>query len=479
MANVPFDEYIEGKDPLPSSIGGEDKIPVVRDGIVYTTDLQTELAAKANLASPTFTGTVAGVSKSMVGLGNVDNTSDATKNSASATLTNKSISGSSNTLTNIAQSSITSLTTDLALKAPLASPALTGNPTATTQTAGNNTTRVATTAFVTTAVSEVQTLVNTMKALPNNDYAIRVTDGVISFVATSTTETAELLLDSNGWSGVSISPATNTTDDNLDQYLVGGPFNTALWSTESYYKWWIFYITGNNNGSPITANYGGPSLTTVVGRSGANITALKLEITAKPPSTGVPQIRLTDYQDPGDTGDGRTEPVFYQRMWIKFDPEIAIRAAREGGDFYHIFWEPKCEPDYRMRVQLEWNGSKLVWVAHDDVLTNSTHIHDGTNSSVDVVLASASSSDGWHKFEVYVDRPNGVWRAAIDGSNIINLNFGAGTDLYGASGNVMNFPMFVQLYSTPSLPFVGGDGPMYMLVEDIELWDSPPLDAWS
>ncbi len=41
----------------------------------------------------------------------------------------------------------------LALLAPLASPALTGNPTAPTQTAGNNSTRVATTAFVQAAVS--------------------------------------------------------------------------------------------------------------------------------------------------------------------------------------------------------------------------------------------------------------------------------------------------------------------------------------
>lgn len=40
-----------------------------------------------------------------------------------------------------------------ALLAPLASPALTGNPTAPTQTAGNDTTRLATTAFVTAAVA--------------------------------------------------------------------------------------------------------------------------------------------------------------------------------------------------------------------------------------------------------------------------------------------------------------------------------------
>src|SRR5215470_16774778 len=42
-----------------------------------------------------------------------------------------------------------------ALLAPKASPALTGNPTAPTQTSGNNSTRIATTAFVADAVSGV------------------------------------------------------------------------------------------------------------------------------------------------------------------------------------------------------------------------------------------------------------------------------------------------------------------------------------
>ena len=44
-----------------------------------STATQTGLDAKAPLASPTFTGTVSGITKSMVGLGNVDNTSDANK----------------------------------------------------------------------------------------------------------------------------------------------------------------------------------------------------------------------------------------------------------------------------------------------------------------------------------------------------------------------------------------------------------------
>jgi hypothetical protein len=44
-----------------------------------TSSIQTQIDSKAPTADPTFTGTVSGVTSSMVGLGNVDNTSDADK----------------------------------------------------------------------------------------------------------------------------------------------------------------------------------------------------------------------------------------------------------------------------------------------------------------------------------------------------------------------------------------------------------------
>ena len=99
------------------------------DGV--TSAIQTQIDTKAPIASPTFTGTVSGITKSMVGLGNVDDTSDLNKPVSTA-----------------AQSA-------LDLKAPLASPALTGTPTAPTATAGTSTTQVATTAFVGTAVANL------------------------------------------------------------------------------------------------------------------------------------------------------------------------------------------------------------------------------------------------------------------------------------------------------------------------------------
>ena len=63
------------------------------------------------------------------------------------TLENKTIDGADNTLV-VPQSQVTNLTADLALKAPLASPALTGNPTAPTPSTADNDTSIATTAYV-------------------------------------------------------------------------------------------------------------------------------------------------------------------------------------------------------------------------------------------------------------------------------------------------------------------------------------------
>lgn len=50
-------------------------------------EVAIDLEAKAPVASPTFTGTVAGVTKSMVGLGNVDNTTDLGKPISTTTQT--------------------------------------------------------------------------------------------------------------------------------------------------------------------------------------------------------------------------------------------------------------------------------------------------------------------------------------------------------------------------------------------------------
>ena len=101
-----------------------------------STAAQTALDLKAPLASPTFTGTVT----------TPLSTAGYVKTDASGVLSSSAA---------VAQGDVTGLTSDLALKAPLASPALTGTPTAPTATAGTNTTQVATTEFVTGAVADL------------------------------------------------------------------------------------------------------------------------------------------------------------------------------------------------------------------------------------------------------------------------------------------------------------------------------------
>lgn len=83
----------------------------------------------ATISSPTFTGTVSGITSTMVGLGNVNNTSDLDKPISTA------VQNSLNTF-------ISSI-----------SPAFTGIPTAPTASFGTNTTQLATTSYVITGIS--------------------------------------------------------------------------------------------------------------------------------------------------------------------------------------------------------------------------------------------------------------------------------------------------------------------------------------
>ena len=75
----------------------------------------------------------------------------------------------------------TDLKEEFAKKAPLASPALTGNPTAKTQSKGNNSTRIATTAFVQTAIGDKQNKL-TFDTEPTADSTNPVTSGGLKTV---------------------------------------------------------------------------------------------------------------------------------------------------------------------------------------------------------------------------------------------------------------------------------------------------------
>jgi hypothetical protein len=138
-----------------------------------------------------------GVTKSQVGLSNVDNTSDVNKPISTATQTALDTKAAASHTH--AQSEVTDLVEALAAKAPLASPALTGTPTAPTPAVTDDSTLLATTAFVNDAND-----VRAARAGYNvKDYGAKgdsrkVTDGVSTNASTTVTSA------SNPWTAADV-----------------------------------------------------------------------------------------------------------------------------------------------------------------------------------------------------------------------------------------------------------------------------------
>jgi hypothetical protein len=161
----------------------------------FLATLNTNIGLKAPINNPTFTGTVGGVTKSMVGLGNVDNTTDA----------NKPVS--------------TAAQAALDLKAPLASPSLTGVPTAPTASSLTNTTQIATTEFVQT---KVNSLVNGAPGLLDTLDELAAALGDNENFASEVTNTLALK-----------ASLTNLSDHNSSTENVHGIADTSLLVTDA------------------------------------------------------------------------------------------------------------------------------------------------------------------------------------------------------------------------------------------------------
>jgi hypothetical protein len=177
---------------------------------------------KAPLASPTFTGTVSGITSTMVGLGNVDNTSDAAKNAATATLTNKTLASPViNTPTGIVKGDVglgnvdnstdllkpvsTATQTALNLKANIASPTFTGTVTGPTFV-GALTGNATTAGTVTTAAQPNITSVGTLGNLTVTDPIVGSITGNAATATLSSTVTTNANL-----TGDVISSGSNVT----------------------------------------------------------------------------------------------------------------------------------------------------------------------------------------------------------------------------------------------------------------------------
>ena len=122
--------------------------------VAGTTDITTPLAAKANLASPTFTGTPAAPTASAdTNTTQVATTAFVVGQAGSSTPVMNGTAAVGTSLRYSRQDHVHASDTS---RAPLASPAFTGTPTAPTAAVSTNTTQVATTAYVMNAKEDDQ-----------------------------------------------------------------------------------------------------------------------------------------------------------------------------------------------------------------------------------------------------------------------------------------------------------------------------------
>lgn len=157
MPTYPIDNTIAEGDPAHPQ-HHIDLADAANDHQTRLTNVETQ---KADLASPTFTGTpsaptaTAGTNTVQLATTAFVTTAVASKaNTASPTFTGTPAAPTATAGTNTTQLATTAfVTTAVSTKANLASPTFTGTPAAPTATAGTNTTQLATTAFVTSAVA--------------------------------------------------------------------------------------------------------------------------------------------------------------------------------------------------------------------------------------------------------------------------------------------------------------------------------------
>lgn len=317
------------------------------------------------------------------------------------------------------QSKITNLTSDLAAKAPLASPALSGSPTAPTAAVGTNTTQIATTAFVNAEIA--------------NDAPTKTGGGA-----------------SGTW-GINVTGSAGSVDFNN---LTNKGSGTGTYATTGDMRAPIFYDANN------TAYYLDPANTgtsmAVAGNVGIGTTSPdgKLMVVANGAYNGSVASRTAIQIDNTNTTGGFTNSRI---QWTWGGVGIGVKGYIEGGTYGN---------DY---LGFGFNTTEVMRIA----ASGKVLVGAGATASLgDFVVSKASSGIAAIALE-----SQGSWNGSIELSPTGNMSFknNAASERLRLDpyGNVLAYgPMFSTIYydidntayylnpanTTTSGVFAGGGG---------------------
>ncbi len=164
---------------------------------------------------------------------------------------------------------------------------------------------------------------------------------------------------------------------------------------------------------------------------------------------------------------GMSQPVtqLYERVWMKFQPELATYLSNYTNNYWRVLFEFKTQTDYRIATYVYGDGSGNAYFhVHADNNAASgcrscTTYWSISNHAVTVPL------NQWFLLEIYLKRSAGsdgrfFW--AVNGQTVADRT-GAN---YGPNNEQIVGLFFQNLYSNYF--------PMYQWLDDFELWDSPP-----
>ena len=265
----------------------------------------------------------------------------------------------------------------------------------------------------------------------------------------------------------------------LNRDLVGGRFQHLSGGDTAGYQFpiafgtaiagWPSRINAEVGGVPslVPEHFATASLGSVTGRDGLPTRAMVLHSIAKSHAIDAQQISL-------ENAGLASDPVAYQRMWVKFDADTLARARQHGADrFYQTFWEVRGNDDFWLRLKLQMDAhGNLIWVAKANGIEADRSGNGGEPSWITrlddapVRLADEASAAGWHKVEIWLDAISGRFKVSIDDRPLVDRS-----DVRPADGQRIDTWRMMMVGSTVA-PIAR------VLFDDLEFWSAPPADAF-
>jgi hypothetical protein len=295
---------------------------------------------------------------------------------------------------------------------------------------------------------------------PDSPQIIALT-GAVETIITSAT-----LLFSSGFEGATTLSAISSSATIDDVQFFSGTDTTTgfawpmtLFGTNPALTGIHDIVGASNPVTPYIAN----DIETVTGHRGTPTRALKMQVNSVAPNMCCDQDVFQLSGLPPGVAD------FYERIWMKLNPEFLSQVQADPGNFYEsLFFMKDFDNSYRIESYIYGSGSGVpYWYVHGDNAANPPATYQEFWSSANTMVPVPL--DDWFLLEVYMHRAadsTGRFFWAVNGQTLGDYN--------GPLATSTNLTTFLISMATVYRENVSSSYPAYQWVDDVEIWSGPP-----